>query len=105
MVQAVTSEDPAPGCASSRIPGGGSHSPAGRESFQVCGGGGLGDGKLRRDAVVRLDLDEGQLARAALAEGGGGAVSGEHVGVAVTAKARIGRVRVVPGAGGKLGDT
>src|SRR5258706_1742441 len=80
------------------------HSPAGRESFQVCGGGGLGDGKLRRDAVVRLDLDEGQLACAALAEGGGGAVGGEHVGVAVTAEARDGRVRVVPGAGGKLGD-
>src|SRR6266851_6660403 len=77
---------------------------AGRESFQVCGGGRLGDGKLRRDAVVRLDLDEGQPACAALAEGGGGAVGGEHVGVAVTAEARDGRVRVVPGAGGKLGD-
>ncbi len=70
----------------------------------MCGGGRLGDGKLRRDAVVRLDLDEGQLACAALAEGGGGAVGGEHVGVAVTAEARDGRVRVVPGAGGKLGD-
>lgn len=33
--------------------------PAGRESFQECGGGGLGDGQARRDAVVRLDLDEG----------------------------------------------
>src|SRR6266567_491872 len=63
-----------------------------------------GDRKLRRDAAVRLNFHEGQLARAALAEGGGGAVGGEHVGVAVTAKARVGRVRVVPGAGGKLGD-
>src|SRR5215471_5113254 len=78
--------------------------PGSLKARTSSGRGRAGDRNLRRRLPVRLNLDERQLPCAPLAEGRGRKIGGEHVRIPVTAEPRVGRVWVVLGPGGQLGD-